>query len=52
MTTGDSRMGMLVENAGAYSFNITPSDVLKAPHPGELPGIQSLSYILSRIILE
>lgn len=46
-------MGMLAENAGAYSFNITSSDIpLKGPQPEEFSGIQSLSYSLSRIILE
>ena len=50
--TGDSGMGMLAENAGAYSF-ITSSDIpLKGPQPEEFSGIQSLSYSLSRIILE
>lgn len=45
-------MGMLAENAGAYSF-ITSSDIpLKGPQPEEFSGIQSLSYSLSRIILE
>ena len=53
MNTGDSGMGMLAENAGAYSFNITSSDILlKGPQPEEFSGIQSLSYSLSRIILE
>lgn len=51
--TGDSGMGMLAENAGAYSFNITSSDILlKGPQPEQFSGIQSLSYSLSRIILE
>ena len=44
---------MLAENAGAYSFNITSSDILlKGPQPEEFSGIQSLSYSLSRTILE